>query len=180
MYLYFNFDRLECCSKEILVPLPTWPTTASLSTESTASVSKKSTASVPTKPTASLTTEYVSLISSTQLWTLNGSTLENKANIWQSNEKWRFIDIGSDVGLRVKVEEAIVYIENISKKKALSVNGDEVELVSLMKSNPNQMWNKGFVDVNGYFTLTSRLLSSAINIKALTAISVNSLGIRGR
>ena len=84
------------------------------------------------------------------------------------------------MGLRVKVEEAIVYIENISKKKALSVNGDEVELVSLIRSNPNQMWNKGFVDVNGYFTLLSRLLSSAINIKALTAISVNSLGIRGR
>ena len=176
----------------MLVPLPTWPTTTSLLTESTvsvatkptvsvltkptASVATKPTASVPTESTASLTTEYVSLISSTQLWTLNGNKLENKANIWQSNNKWRFINIlGSDVALRLKLEDAIVYIENISKKKALSVNGDEVKLMSVMKNNPNQMWNKGFADANGYFTL-----SSAINIKALTAISANSLGIRGR
>ena len=78
------------------------------------------------------------------------------------------------MALRLKLEDAIVYIENISKKKALSVNGDEVKLMSVMKNNPNQMWNKGFADANGYFTL-----SSAINIKALTAISANSLGIRG-
>ena len=93
------------------------------------------------------------------------------------NQILRTLD--SDLALRVKLEEAIVYIENISKERVLSVNGDEVELVSLTKNNPNQMWNKGFVDANGYFTLSS-LLSIAVNSKALTAISANSLGIRGR
>ena len=88
-----------------------------------------------------------------QLWKLDGSTLRNKANIWQSNSSWKFST--NDDG-------KMIYIHHIDSERVLETNhrfnlGAAVTKGTLVKDDPvrspSQLWIKGTPDSEGYFTL---------------------------
>jgi hypothetical protein len=95
--------------------------------------------------------------------------LTNKGRIWHSNDKWNFKNYNDDT---------MIYIENMSKNKILGVknccNDDKVIEEPMIKCKLGQLWEKGNVDKEGYFTL--RNSESAM---ILTAISTKSLAIKG-
>ena len=89
--------------------------------------------------------------------------MRNKGNIYLSNDKWK-----------LKSKGTLVYIENSSKNKILAVgDNDNVSEEVLVRNDTKQLWNKGVANSEGYFTLTN-------SQKVLTAVSVNSIKIKGK
>ena len=89
--------------------------------------------------------------------------LKNKANIWKSNDTWRF------------KPEDLVYIENISNDQVLTITNENIVKKEIMMQNDaTQIWKKGEVDKEGYFTLLDRHSK-----KVLTAVSTQNLIIDG-
>ena len=70
-----------------------------------------------------------------------------------------------------KTKDDLVYIENISTKKVLgTTNAGKVVLEDFVEGKPEQLWKKGELKSEGYFTLGNSLLP-----KVMTAISSSSL-----
>ena len=89
--------------------------------------------------------------------------LRNKANIWKSNDTWR-----------LKPED-LVYIEDISNDQVLTITNENIVKKEIMMQNDaRQIWEKGEVDKEGYFTLSDRHSK-----KVLTAVSAQNLIIDG-
>ena len=81
-----------------------------------------------------------------------------------SDENWKF-----------KSKDDLIYIENISKTKVLGAKNDgEVILEDFEEDKAEQLWEKGELNAEGYFTLTNSKVS-----KTMTAISSNILRING-
>ena len=98
-----------------------------------------------------------------QHWRLDGNFLRNKANIWKSNDTWS-----------LKPED-LVYIENISNDQVLTITNENIVKKEIMMQNDaRQIWKKGEVDKEGYFTLSDRHSK-----KVLTAVSAQNLIIDG-
>ena len=98
-----------------------------------------------------------------QHWRLDGNFLRNKANIWKSNDTWR-----------LKPED-LVYIEDISNDQVLTITNENIVKKEIMMQNDaRQIWKKGEVNKEGYFTLSDRHSK-----KVLTAVSAQSLIIDG-
>ena len=89
--------------------------------------------------------------------------MRNKANIWKSNDTWRF------------KPEDLVYIEDISNDQVLTITNENIVKKEIMMQNDaRQIWKKGEVDKEGYFTISDRHSK-----KVLTAVSAQSLIIDG-
>ena len=89
--------------------------------------------------------------------------MRNKANIWKSNDTWRF------------KPEDLVYIEDISNDQVLTITNENIVKKEIMMQNDaRQIWEKGEVDKEGYFTISDRHSK-----KVLTAVSAQSLIIDG-
>ena len=72
-------------------------------------------------------------------------------------------------------DDDVFYIENTSKTKVLEAKSDgKVDLEGFEEGNPDQLWRKGELDAENYFTLEKDLYP-----KVLTAISGSSLEIKG-
>ena len=83
--------------------------------------------------------------------------MKSKVPTWNSNDKWIFN--GNDGT-----------IENTSKKR-LSITADDMTIEEIPSlDNTKQIWKKGDIDKEGYFTLKNE--SSE---KYLTAVSTNDL-----
>ena len=94
--------------------------------------------------------------------------LINKEGVWTSNDNWKFKDQSN----------GLIYIENTSKTKVLEATSDfpfSVIYEDLKAGDNFQLWIKGDLDAEDYFTLENKGLPS----KVLTAISENSLEIQG-
>ena len=69
----------------------------------------------------------------------------------------------------------MIYIENTSKAKVLEATSDDKVIHKfLVEGEADQLWKKGETDAEGYFTL-----QNSVEPKLLTAISENSLEIKG-
>lgn len=83
--------------------------------------------------------------------------MKSKVPTWNSNDKWIFNDNDGT-------------IENTSKKR-LSITADDMTIEEIPSpDNTKQIWKKGDIDKEGYFTLKNE--SSE---KYLTAVSTNDL-----
>ena len=77
------------------------------------------------------------------------------AEVWKS--VWNLID-----------KDSTVYLNNNSSKKLLGVDvTGNVETHNNYTLSPNNLWNKGKVDCNGFFTLTS--LTAQKNLIGISA-----------
>ena len=98
--------------------------------------------------------------------------LKNKADIWKSVDPWIFKPKDQDNDL--------IYIENnsslsVSNSIVLGATVDDVVTQEfLVEGNANQLWKKGKLDADGYFTL-----ENSGGQRILTAISENDLEIKG-
>ena len=103
--------------------------------------------------------------SDSQLWKLDVDMLQNKEGSWKSNDTWKFTYKGDKIS-----------IENIKKKKFLGAinNGSKVILEDFEDDKDGQLWKKGELNPEGYFTLKNDRVS-----KFLTADSSNSLKLKG-
>ena len=86
----------------------------------------------------------------------------NRAHVWNSDAIWFQKATANDT----------FYIGNALENKVLGVVEDNVELV---QNGAGEMWEKGQTNKEGYFTLTK-----SSSEKALTAISGDCLGIKGK
>ena len=124
--------------------------------------------------------------------------MKDKANIWQSTDKFDITNKGEFVYIE-KISEEILTLEsepenpavknnnqkNIkkrsleteSKKKVLGNTGNNV-LPQDFKNTPGQLWKKGEVNTEGYFTLVNSDKKHK-SPKFLTAISASGLEIKG-
>jgi drug/metabolite transporter (DMT)-like permease len=97
-----------------------------------------------------------------QLWMLNETTLINKANIWQSTDKWKLKTINQSIN-----------IENMSNHTVLGVKDfDTVIEEEFDQYKFEEAWIKGESDNEGFFTLTHMKSK-----KVLTAISAQILKV---
>ena len=87
----------------------------------------------------------------------------NKADVWQSNDKWE-----------LKTDDSTYYIMNVSENKVLCAENGQVSLEALGLHDERQMWEKGDTNDEGYFTLTNPDTE-----KVLTATYLNGLAIEG-
>ena len=76
-----------------------------------------------------------------QLWCLNGPTLENKANIWKTNDKLNLVDNTDNSG------GATFFIKNVSNNYMLSIitkDNYKYDVINEIasKSNAKQLWEK--------------------------------------
>ena len=72
-------------------------------------------------------------------------------------------------------EDDLIYIENTSKTKVLGATSDgKVILEDFEEGKAHQLWRKGELDAENYFTLEKDLYP-----KVLTAISGSSFEIKG-
>ena len=77
--------------------------------------------------------------------------------------------------LRIDPTIGLICIENISKTKVLGIKNDgEVILEAFEEYKPEQLWKKGELDADDYFTLKNSGVP-----RVLTAISESSLEIKG-
>ena len=89
---------------------------------------------------------------------------ENKANIWISSENWTFTS-----------KDEFILIENISVNKTLATTIDgKVVQEDFEADKSEQLWTKGELDTEGYFTLEISNVT-----KVLTVISESVLEIKG-
>ena len=105
-----------------------------------------------------------------QLWKISGTKLINKANIWHSEDEWKFKP--------VKKENGKIYIEKTSSNQDVKVleTTDNHILVeeAFDEQNAKQKWKKGPVSGEDFFTLEN--VSSQ---KFLTANSTDKLILKG-
>ena len=105
-----------------------------------------------------------------QVWYLDGSTLENKAaDLWKSQDEWKFGTKGE-----------MYYIENVTKNKILgTTNFGKVIEEDFEEDNlkPGQLWKKA--DPVGPATEGHFLLENPESKKLMMAISNNSVEIKG-
>ena len=95
---------------------------------------------------------------------MDGTSLMNKANVWQTNDEWSFTPQG-----------AMIYINNTTKNMVLgTAYGDQVIQESFVKDEPGQLWEKGSVNDEGYFTIKNSMSS-----KSITAFSSSILKTKG-
>ena len=95
---------------------------------------------------------------------MDGKILKNKANLWTSSANWNF-----------KPKDEWIFIENISLKKTLATTNDSKVIQEYFKADkPGQLWKKGELDTEGYFTLENSNVA-----KVLTVISESALEIKG-
>ena len=101
-----------------------------------------------------------------QLWKIGKDfKLANKANVWQSVDKWEFVK---------NDDKTMFYIRNIDKSKVLEVLDDNlVDCADFVENKADQLWKKGDT-MEGYFTLKSFELS-----KVMTAISETKIEVKG-
>ena len=100
-----------------------------------------------------------------QLWKLQGTTLINKANLWNSNDKWNF-----------KSKGETICIENTSENLVLENSDDnEVSEEPFDEDRLQQCWIKGEADSEGYFTITN-----SNSKKVLTSTLKSNLEVRGK
>ena len=105
-----------------------------------------------------------------QRWKLdNNRKLENKEGVWKSVDEWKIRSRRPD---KITVW---IYIENTSKTKVLGATIDgKVIFEDLEENKFFQLWRKGELDAEDYFTLENAAVP-----KVLTAISDSSLEIKG-
>ena len=78
------------------------------------------------------------------MWKLDDTTLTNKANIWQSTDKWT-----------VKTKDSLVCLENSSNETVLSIADDGTVIQNTFAPNePGQLWLKRDSS-DGFFILTN-------------------------
>ena len=83
--------------------------------------------------------------------------LKDKTGLWKSVDSWTFKTKGDD----------LIYIENTSKTKVLGATSDgKVILQNFEEGKAHQLWKKGELDAEDYFTLENFGVP-----KVLTAIS---------
>ena len=101
-----------------------------------------------------------------QRWKLdNNKKLDNKKLVWKSDDLWIFKPKDDD----------LIYIENTSKAKVFGATSDgKVILEDFEEDKAHQLWKKGELDPEDYFTLENSGVP-----KLLTAISESSLEIKG-
>merc|ERR1719362_985629 len=98
-----------------------------------------------------------------QRWKLDNKKLENKEGVWTSDDLWIFKTKDDD----------LIYVENTSKTKVLGATSDgKVILEDFEDGKAHQLWRKGELDAENYFTLENSGVP-----KVLTAISESSLEI---
>ena len=96
--------------------------------------------------------------------------MKNTADEWISINDWNFKPKGS-------LECPLIYIENTSINKVLETDCDgKVTEKDFIEDNPRQLWKKGIANSNGSFTL----ISNSNSTKLLTAVSSNSLEVKGK
>ena len=76
-----------------------------------------------------------------QLWTLNGTTLTNKLEIWKSYEGWSFTNNNT-------------FIENIFKNKTLGTKDFNIVGIQSTFDKSESSWRFGETRTDGYFTIT--------------------------
>ena len=92
--------------------------------------------------------------------------LKNKDGLWKSLDSWIFKTKDND----------LIYIENTSKTKVLgATSGGKVSLEDFKAGKAQQLWKKGELDAEDYYTLESSGVP-----KVLTAISESGLVIKGK
>ena len=101
-----------------------------------------------------------------QLWKFNGSTLINKANLWQTQGNWNFVNKNENIS-----KSKIIHIRNNPRKKVLEMlsNGTLIE-IEFNENKTEQSWIRGYQNNEGYFTIAShdsKLLTSASSQKSL-------------
>ena len=101
-----------------------------------------------------------------QLWKLDGSTLQNKDQIWMSDDEWV---------LRTKTN--LIYIENALTKKVLGTTNEcQVIPEDYQEGKTQQLWKKGEPNAEGYFTLEN---SNVTKIMTANYLSSSILQIKG-
>ena len=91
--------------------------------------------------------------------------LQNKEGLWKLKDLWKFKPNADD----------LIYIENTSKQKFLAIRNDnEVILEDFEEDKAKQLWKKGDLDAEDYFTLKSSEVP-----KLITAITSRRLQIKG-
>ena len=101
-----------------------------------------------------------------QLWKLEKEDFEltNKADIWQSDDQWEFVETNDNTMFHIRK----------NKNKVLEVlDDDSVDLVDMVPDKADQLWKKGDT-MEGYFTLKNSKWS-----KVLTAISEDKFEVQG-
>jgi hypothetical protein len=82
-----------------------------------------------------------------QFWCLNGSTLENKANIWKTNDTLNLVDNSG---------ETTFFKKNVSNNYMLSIitkDKNRYEIAS--KANAKQLWEKRNPNNNTCFIIAN-------------------------
>lgn len=83
--------------------------------------------------------------------------MADKGNVWKSNSAWSF---------RLQDNAVMFYIENTSTKKVLSSKKDDTVIEeNIVKGKPEQMWIKGELDNEEYYTLKNYKWSKVLTTK---------------
>ena len=94
--------------------------------------------------------------------------LKNKAGVWKSVDSWNFPHFTTK-------DDDWFYIKNNSTTEVLRATSDgKTILEDFEEDNAHQLWKKGELDAEDYFTLENSGVP-----KVLTAISESSLEIKG-
>ena len=101
---------------------------------------------------------------------LNDTTFINKANVWQSDDKWKLLTINDGTSTSI-------YIANLSNNTVLGIENfdDTVIAKNFDQYKFEEAWIKGEPDNQGFFTLTNMK-----SRKILTAISAQILKVIGK
>ena len=98
------------------------------------------------------------------MWKVTDNRLINKANEWQSTQKWNLKNI-----------DEMFYMENMSTNKVLTIKNGNYVCEEIMDRNlSNQLWKKGPTNNEGFFTLLSPNSNGF-----MSAISENGIEIKG-
>ena len=98
--------------------------------------------------------------------------LENRDNLWVSNEIWFF-----------QPKSGLIYIENNMTGKVLGLTNDSiVSLEDYVVGDAQQLWIKGEPTVEGYYTLENSgvpMVLTAVS-KMMNNVSESSLEVKGK
>ena len=96
---------------------------------------------------------------------MDGTTLTNKSNLWQSNDDWF-----------IREKDEWVIVENHSNSKVLEATDyHKVMQEKFDENKTEQFWKKGKANTEGFFIL----IKYGSN-KVLTAISATDLTVKGK
>ena len=89
----------------------------------------------------------------------------NKSSFWSSTEAWNLSSEGQ-----------LVYVKN-SKGDVLTIKENDATIneETLLQKNAKQVWEKGFIEDCGYFTL-----KTPQSQKLLTAVSAHGFEVKGK